>query len=232
MKRYFLIMICFGFFTIQAMAQNEQYGTWLSIGGEKKINKWELSAETELRTIYYLRLVDRWSIGVSADYDLLKQLKLSLGYQLMNSLDYDKDYVKSYFIRNRVNASATGKLKWGDFSFSLRERLQFTVKEDRLQTDGTYDDYKINPAWVWRNRLLVEYNIPKCKITPSLSAETFYDLNNPDGNAVENVRYMLSFDYKLNKKNHVELYGVVNSELNSDDSEGKYILGLSYKHSF
>jgi hypothetical protein len=225
-------MICLGFLVIQTIAQNEQYGTWLSIGGEKKIDKWELSAETELRTIYYLRLVDRWSIGVSADYDVLKQLKLSLGYQLMNSLDYDKDYVKSYFIRNRVNASATGKLKWGDLSFSLRERMQFTIKEDRLQTDGTYDDYKINPAWVWRNRLQVEYNIPKCKITPSLSAETFYDLNNPDGNSVENVRYILSFDYKLNKKNHVELYGVVNSERNSDDSEGKYIVGLSYKHSF
>jgi hypothetical protein len=231
-KRKFLtiLLLCLG--AVSAFSQSENYGTWIGISGEKKLNKWEVSAETELRTIYFLRLIDRWSIGAALDYSILKQLKIGVGYQLMNSLDYDADYVKDYFIRNRLNASATGKLKWNDFSFSLRQRIQVTFKEERMQTDGTIDDYKMNPAWAWRNRLQVEYNIPNCKITPSASVETFYDLNNPDGNSFENIRSVLSLDYKLNKKNHVELYGVINSELHSDDADGKYILGLSYKHTF
>lgn len=216
----------------QVSAQNLNYGTWTSVEVEKKLDKLDLSAETELRTIAYLRLIDRWSIGLGADYDLAKYLKIGVGYQFMNALDYDQDYIKSYFIRNRFNASATGKLKYNNFSFSLRERLQVTFKEDRVQTDGTIDDYKMNPAWAWRNRFQIEYNIPNCKITPALSAETFFDLNNPDGNNFENIRYILNFDYKLNKRNHIDVYGVINSNLYSDDSTGKYILGLSYKHSF
>lgn len=212
-------------------AQSGSYGTWTGIEVDKDYKKWGFSAETELRTIYYLRLIDRWSMGISADYSLTKGLKAGLGYELMSKLDYDPDYVKSYFIRNRFYGWATGKVKVNDFSLSLRERLQVTAKEDRQQTDGSIDDYKINPAWAWRNKLAVEYNIPKCKLTPSFSFETFYDLNNPDGNSFENLRYTLDFDYKLNKKNHVSIYGVVNSSLNSDDTDGKYILGLSYKHS-
>jgi len=231
-KRKFLtiLLLCLG--AVSAFSQSENYGTWIGISGEKKFNKWDVSAETELRTIYFLRLIDRWSIGAALDYSILKQLKIGVGYQLMNSLDYDADYMKDYFIRNRLHASAIGKLKWNDFSFSLRQRIQVTFKEERMQTDGTVDDYKMNPAWAWRNRLQVEYNIPNCKITPSASIETFYDLNNPDGNSFENIRSVLSLDYKLNKKNHVELYGVINSELQSDDADGKYILGLSYKHTF
>lgn len=229
--RFLLTLLLSVFIFTQVKAQTESYGIWSSIGIEKDIKKWEFSAETELRTIYIARLIDRWSIGIGTDYELNKFLKIGLGYQFMNALDYDPDYSKFYFIRNRIFLSATGKYKLSDFTFSLRERAQFTVKEDRIKTDGTVDDYNINPAWVWRNKFQIEYNIPKCKITPAVSIESFFDLNNPDGNNFENIRYILSFDYKLNKHNHIEIFGVVNSSLLSDDAYGKYILGLSYKHS-
>jgi hypothetical protein len=234
MVRKYKLLILFLLLIIyrNSFAQSENFGTWTSISIDKKLDKWSVEAETELRTIYYFRLIDRWSLGLNADYSLNKYLKLGVGYQFMNALDYDDDYVKSYFIRNRLNLSATGKIKWNDFSFNLRERIQFTHKEDRVQTDGTIDDYNVNPAWAWRNRFQLEYNIPNCKITPAFSVESFYDLNNPDGNSFDNIRYILSLDYKINKHNHIDIYGVINSELNSDDATGKYILGISYKHSF
>lgn len=212
-------------------AQNEMYGTWSSIEIEKKTNKWDLSAETELRTIYVVRLIDRWSLGLNADYNLSKQFKFGVGYQFMNSLDYDKDYLKNYFFQNRFYTSISYKFKIYDFSFGIRERIQLTQKEDRVQSDGSIDEYKINPALVWRNRLLLSYNIPHFKITPSLSLESFFDLNNPEGNTLDNLRFILSFDYKLNKRNSIDVFGVLNSEQNSDDSTGKYIFGLSFKHS-
>ena len=109
-----------------------------------------------------------------------------------------------------------------------------TIKDEsnRIKEDGTTDTYKMNPEWSWRNRLTLSYNIPNSKVTPSLSAESFYQLNNPDGNSFDNMRYQLSFDYKINKRNHVELFGVINSELESEDATGKYILGAAYKYSF
>lgn len=211
------------------MSQNESYGTWTSIGIEKEYKKWDFGAETELRTIYYARLIERWSLGVNADYSLFKQLKVGIGYQFMNKLD--QKYL-NYSIRNRFNFGATGKLKLNDFSLTLRERVQMTQKDDskRIQDDGTIDTYSVNPEWSWRNRLAMSYNIPNFKITPSFSVESFYQLNNPDGNSFDNLRYVLSFDYKLNKHNNIEIYGVINSALESDDATGKYILGVSYKH--
>jgi len=235
-KRIFVILISFLIITPVLTAQNESYGTWTSIGVEKEYKKWDLGAETELRTIYYARLIERWSLGVNADYSLLKQLKVGVGYQLMNCLVYDENepnrYVKNYFFRNRFNLSATGKLKFNDFTISLRERVQLTKKGDRLQTDGQIDDYKVNPELVWRNRLQLTYNIPNFKLTPSVSVETFYELNNPEGNNLDNIRYLLGLNYKFNKRNSMELFGVVNSSLVSEDATGKYILGVNYTYSF
>lgn len=221
----FTAVVCFQ----TLMAQTGEFGTWTSVGIERKWDKFDLGAETELRTIYGLQLIDRWSLGFDAGYKPLSFLKLSFGYNLMNVLDQK---YSNYQFRNRFNLSATGKIKTGRLSFTLRERLQLTTKDEsnRIKTDGTIDTYKINPALMWRNRLLAEYNIPNSKLTPSLSAESFYELNNPDGNSFTKMRYTLAMDYKLNKKNYLTIYGVYNNGLGTDDDDsGKYILGISYK---
>ena len=231
MKNKFLLAFIILWLSIQLQAQSNRYGTWTSIAVEKKLHKWNLGAETELRTINYLNRIDRWSLGISADYSILKQLKLGVGYQLMNS--WDEKYI-DYQIRSRFNVAATGKLKWNNFSFSLREKLQVTFKDesDRIKSNGTIDTYNMDPEWTWRNRMLLSYNISHCALTPSFSVETFYQLDNPDGNTFDNVRYTLSLDYKINKQNSISVYGLINSKLNSDDASGKYILGVGYTHSF
>jgi hypothetical protein len=232
MKKNFLLVLALLGLSIQlSHAQSDSYGTWTSIGIEKKIHKWNFGAETELRTINYLGRINRGSISLSADYSILKHLKIGIGYQLMNN--WDEKYW-NYQIRNRFNVSGTGKLKWDKFSFSLREKLQVTFKDEsnRIKSNGTIDTYKINPEWVWRNRMQISYNIPHCRLTPAFSVESFYQLNNPDGNAFDNLRYILSLDYKINKRNSVSIYGLINSRLNSDNISGKYILGTSYVFSF
>jgi len=212
-------------------AQNTDYGTWTSIGMEKKLNKWELGAETELRTVGYLSLIDRWSLGLEAGYNLLKCLNIGAGYQFMNKVD--RKY-ENYQIRNRFNVSATGKMKLSRLTFTLRERVQMTLKDEsnRIDEDGNIDTYKANPEYSWRNRLKMSYNISDCKVTPAFSVESFYQLNNPDGNTFDNMRYTLSFDYKINKKSRLGIAGLINSNLESEDAYGKYILNLSYTYSF
>ena len=90
----------------------------------------------------------------------------------------------------------------------------------------------MNPERSWRNRLQIKYNIPNCKITPAFSIESFYQLNKPDGKVFDNQRYKFSFNYKINKHNHIEAFGVLNKELESEDAYGKYIVGLAYNYSF
>jgi hypothetical protein len=232
MKKNFLVFLSILGLSVQLLrAQSDSYGTWTSIGIEKKMHKWNFGVETELRTINYMNRISRGSITLSSDYSILKQLKVGIGYQLMNN--WDEKYL-NYQIRNRFNVSSTGKLKWNNFSFALREKLQVTFKDEskRIKSNGYIDTYKINPEWIWRNRIQIAYNIPHCRITPAFSVESFYQLNNPEGNRFDNMRYTLLFDYKINKKNSVNIYGLINNKLNSDETTGKHILGVGYVFSF
>jgi hypothetical protein len=224
-KIYLLILsLC----SVTANAQLSEMGVWTGFGIEKDFGKLDLSAQTELRTIYGIRLVDRWSLGLDGGYKLSKYLKLGVGYNFMNVLD--EKYL-NYQFRHRFNVSASGKFKTDRFTFSLRERLQLTTKDDsnRIRTDGSIDSYGINPALVWRNRLLIDYDIPQSKLTPSVSVESFYELNNPNGNTFNKFRYTATLDYKLNKTNTVSIYGLYNNRTDDDDNYSKYVLGISYK---
>ncbi|MGC3979411.1 MAG: DUF2490 domain-containing protein [Paludibacteraceae bacterium] len=220
---FFLPLMC-----LTLIAQS-QYGTWTSFAIDKKVHKWNFQAETELRTIYYARLINRWSLGIDAEYKIVKPIGVVFGYQFMNVLD--QKYL-NYQFRNRFTADIFGKQKWGNFSFSLTEGLQLTTKNDnkRIKKDLTIDTYKVNNAWMWKNGIEVEYNIPKCKITPEFDFKSYYTLNEPDGNVFDKLRYTLSLKYKLNKHNFINVFGVYNHELGEDDADysGKYILGVKY----
>ena len=224
------------FVTFSIFAQQEA-GVWSTISIDKKIyEKWNLGAETELRTyggtdIYLVEQIERWTLTANVGYSPVKPLNLSATYILMDVFDRKYD---NYQWQHRFYLSAAGKQNWGNFSFSLRERLQTTTKNDskRIKPDGSIDAYKVKTDMVWRNRLLVAYNISDFPITPSASVETFYTLNNPDGNKINEVRYILSLAYKINSKNTFELYGLYRQDPSNPSKEGSYgiyILGLSYK---
>ena len=160
-----LLIICF---SIQA--QN-QFGTWTSFTIDKKVDKWTLEAETELRTISGVQLINRWDMGLGAEYKIIKPLKVGLEYQFMNVLD---EKYNNYQFRHRFTGSISGTKKFGNFLFGLSEGLQVTTKNDskRIRDDGTIDTYKVNPASMWKNSAEAEYNIPKCKLTPEFEFKT------------------------------------------------------------
>lgn len=232
MKKITVLVLFFFAFIGKTTAQSE-YGTYTSIGIDKKFGKWKFGAETELRTIDYLNLIKRWSVELDASYKIAKPFSVNFGYQLMNVLD--QKYL-NYQWRNRFKLEAEGKKKWGDFSFSLSEGLQLTTKDDnkRIKDDGSIDTYAINPAWIWKNSFEIEYDIPKSKFSPGYEFQTYYELNNPDGNDFDKIRNTLFLKYKINKNNSFKIYGLINSELGTDEAEysGKYILGLKYNYHF
>ncbi len=220
-----LLIICF---SIQAQ---HQFGTWTSFTIDKKVDKWTLEAETELRTISGVQLINRWDMGLGAEYKIIKPLKVGLEYQFMNVLD---EKYNNYQFRHRFTGSISGKKKFDNFLFGLSVGLQVTTKNDskRIRDDGTIDTYKVNPASMWKNSAEAEYNIPKCKLTPEFEFKTYYSLNDPDGNAFDKLRYTLSLKYELNKHNSINVFGVYNKELGTDEANysGKYILGVKYSY--
>jgi hypothetical protein len=212
-------------------AQTTQYGVWTSIGVEKKLGKWEVAVEGQLRNHDFFQDLNRVSLKLEVTRNILKPLKIGASYEYMTFNDLEYSDLQP---RQRYNVFIQGSQKFGRFNISLRERIQRTIKDesDRIKENGNYDTYKVNPEYIWRNRLKLAYNIPHFPVTPSLSVETFYQLNNPDGNTFNQLRYMLSFDYKVNKHHTFELYGLNDREINVNNPTRTSIAGIGYTYSF
>jgi hypothetical protein len=212
-------------------AQTTDFGLWTSAVIEKHIRKFDFSLEGELRTQQKVSEIDRWSLAVSADYRLVKPLSVGLSYQFIGF--HDVDY-EDYQPRHRFALDASVKQRFGNFSVSLRERIQLTTKDesDRIKANGEINLYRINPDLTLRSRLRLSYNIPHFRVTPTLSFEAFYQMNNPDGNTFDDLRSMVSFRYKLNKHHSIDLYGLYDKEINVTDPVAKTVLGLSYIFDF
>lgn len=257
-------MILSSFFLLSGFAQeSEPGGIWTSISLEKKINnKWEAGSELELRTTGFELKRERLALQLSTDYSIIKNLKLGAGYSYLNVYDdykFSNDSVREHFQnRHRIYLQLGWKQKLGNFTFSLRERTQMTFKDesDRYNANGEINANRINPDFIWRNRAKLSYSIKKFPVTPSFVFETYYLLNDPDQVRIYNtdqsdysesqsfftkLKYGVFFEYEINKRNAVELYGMFTNERSagevvvsgpnyyklSDWSKG-FILGISY----
>lgn len=231
--------------TVQA-ADND-FGMWYSVSAEKKITKkWSAEIEAEMRTRNDARTWDRWSAGVAAKYKLTRWLNAEAAYVFLNDNNPEKisyhtngDYNNwrpSYWgTRHRFNVSLTGKVGFGGFEVSLRERWQYTYRPEATTRRYDFD----NSEWedvavrdkgsnVLRSRLQVEYNIPKSKVDPHASVELFNAWN------VEKVRYTVGADWKIRKK-HVIGVNYIYQSINGDDVDNdpnSNIVSLSYKFKF
>lgn len=206
------------------------FGVWSSIGVNKSLSK-KLSLEGELenRTTDNSSQVSRWGLQLGGSYKVMKFLSIGGAYQFQ----YYHDLKYSDFQpRNRFILYTQGKYKWNKFSFSLRERLQITTKDesDRIKASGKIDTYRINPSSVWRNRLKVDYNIPKSRFTPFASFESFYQLNNPEGNEFEGLRYTIGTGYKINKRSFLDFSGIYDKEINTDEPTNRFVISLGYTY--
>ncbi|MDD6140615.1 MAG: DUF2490 domain-containing protein, partial [Bacteroidales bacterium] len=174
--------------TVQA-ADND-FGMWYSVSAEKKITKkWSAEIEAEMRTRNDARTWDRWSASASAKYKLTKWLNAEVAYVFLNDNNPEKisyhtngDYNNwrpSYWgTRHRFNVSLTGKIGFGGFEVSLRERWQYTYRPEATTERYDFDnslwedvDVRGKGSNVLRSRLQVEYNIPKSKVDPFASVE-------------------------------------------------------------
>jgi len=244
---------------VAGMAQSDDFGTSLSIEGVKKIdNKASVGVEAEMRTRDDVKTVDRWSAGVSFGYKLLPWLKASAGYTFL----YDNNERISYYneddgkvqkgivnvgdpkkrgeywgVRHRFDVSLTGSYKLGRVEFSLRERWQYTYRPEYTVDqrwsyyeegwDGEEHTYKGKGKNVLRSRLMAEYKIRHFPANPFASVETFNAWN------LEKIRFTVGADWKINKKNDLEMfyrYQHVNDD--SDMEPNRHVIGLAYKVKF
>ena len=257
MKRFFCIIWSFLGIAVTANAQGDDFGMWYELGAEKKVSqKWSVGLEGEFRTRNNSKTADRWSAGVSAEYKILKGLKAAAGYTFLYDNNAEEltwknnlpnKWTPSYWgSRHRLFLQVSGSVSAGNFSFSLRERWQYTYRPeaqdkkynfswDEDANDNDYiSGYTMEPVKgkgknMLRSRLQVNYDIPKCKFEPFANVEMF---NDKDG--IAKMRYQIGTDYKLKKRHIFSLtYRYQNVNSNDEDNETNiHLIGLGYKYKF
>ena len=229
------------------MTAEDDFGMSYAVGIEKKFSKkTKVEAEAELRTRNDTRTLDRWSLAVGASHKITNWLKADAGYQWLydnfrEKITYNvtgdyNNWRPSYWgSRHRFTVSLTGSFDIGRFGFSLRERYQYTYRPEALTDRYDFDNGWWEPATVrskhvhiLRSRLKIDYNIPRSKLTPYVSAELFNDMD------LRKSRFTAGADYTLKKKHDFGIfyrYHIVNGD-DFDNETNEHMIGLSYKYKF
>ena len=217
---------------VSALAQTDvdldtEFGGRLSLGLDKKIVKGlNLSLEEEVRMADNFGSLGRLQTTVGLKYKALPYLRLGVGYVLINPYDSESGSFSS--LRHRFIADATGSLKVGDWTFSLKERFQATRRT------GQFNEYQ-NPATalMLKSRLMAKYrlgmfepyayfelrhylNAPVIKATTdgtnyytstgSRYGEAGWFLDGFNGCYANRYRTSVGVDINISKRHAVELY--------------------------
>ena len=182
-----------------AFAQMDDAGLWASVTVKKKITKkFTLSLSEECRFNENVSELGTAFTEAGVEYKLIKNLTGGIAYRFMQKKQVD-DF---YSLRHRGLVSLTYKLKVKKFELNLKERYQIQYADVNTSEDG-----KI-PSEYLRNKLTIKYNTSK-KYTPFIAAELFYQLNNPEGNECDDIRYSGGIEYNFNKLHEVDLFYLI-----------------------
>lgn len=197
--------------------------------------------EGEYRTHDGMSSTERWSGSLGADYKVCNYLKMTAAYTYIHQHTEKETTKKGNIIppywqpKHRGSFALTGSYDWNKFSFSLRERYQYTYRTEqyvpKFDSDGVTpkDDELVNAKHkhVLRSRLEVEYKISKkCPFSPYASAELYNLLS--DGFDKEKIRWTVGTSYKINKKHSLDLfYRYIDAT--DDDEDGGHVIGVGYK---
>lgn len=201
------------------MAQDTDMGTWLGVNLSKDLTKKiGLELEEEVRIFKNFGEIDRFASEFAAFYKLNSNLKGGAGYGWI----YDHDVNDSFWEnRHRIYAYVRGRFKTGRFTVSLREKYQSTFY------DKTVKGFDYSPQRYLRSRLGVEYDIPNNKAAPYVATEMHYQLNNPDGNEIDDWRYTAGIEFPLSKNTDIDTFFRFKQEVNVKKPDRVWLIGVT-----
>ena len=228
----------------EVRAQSD-FGVWMDAGVEKKLGKhWTLEGELGARTRNDSKEMDRYSLGVGADYRLNKYLKFSAGYSLLydhrgGTQTYHKDgtvnkITPSYWwLRHRFVVGATGSYRFGNLGLSLREMYQYTYRpkaaSKKYDTDTEeWEDVKSKRQSLLRSRLQLTYRLRRTPLTPFGSVELYHG-----DSGLQKTRYTLGSNIQIAKRHSLKLYYRYQDLRGDDDDDlDTHVLGIGYTYAF
>ena len=200
--------------------QDKDAGLWTSVSFEAKIIK-KLTGSLSQEIRFNENITEAGTIFTDAGiaYKLNKHFQVSLNYRYILKRRTDDYY--SFRQGFYVDVKYDRKLN----PFELIWRVRFT---DRYSDIGRAADGGV-PEYYLRNKLSLKWDYSKA-ITPYASVELFSPLNYPRFNAFNNIRLAAGIEYSISKHHKIDLYYMVQKELNVSHPQTDFILGLGYAY--
>jgi hypothetical protein len=212
-------VVLISLFSFQVQAQESDFGTWLGFEMEKRITKQlQLEFEEEVRIFQNFGEIDRFATSLGGAWTFNQYLRAGAGYTWIYKHRVNQDLWEH---RHRYQIYLRGRVKVDRFTITLRERFQSTYRDESIE------GFKYNPRNYLRSRLQAAYNIKGSKLAPYASAELYYQLNNPDGNEFDNVRYTAGTGFPISKSLSMDTYLRLDQEMNVKNPVSYWILGVS-----
>ncbi len=219
-----LITILLLLFTVAAFAQSERttdFGGIVSAEAEVGLGgPFGLSVEEELRFDHNFRQFDRWLNSVGVDYSCLHN-RMNIGLLV----DYirrhnDRDYYEN---RGRLGLQVTYTEEVRRFKFQVRSKALATFFDERT------GEHRVNPRLYWRNRLKVTYQPMNSRFKYALSTELFWLTNDPKKGGLDNLRTVLSVDYRLARQYTLSVFARMDNDLWVKEPVDRFYFGLTLK---
>ena len=222
MKKLLLIVLVMA--SVGAFAQSERltdFGGIVSAEASVGLGgPWGMSVEEELRFDHNCTQFDRWLNSVGVDYTCLHN-RMNIGVMA----DYirrhnDKGYYEN---RGRLGLQVTYTEDYHRFKFQVRSKVLGTFYDERT------GEHRVNPKVYWRNRVKVTYQPMNSRFKYALSAELFWLTNDPKGSYVDNLRTVLSVDYRLSRQYYLSAFARMDNDLWVREPVDRFYLGLTFK---
>lgn len=209
---------------ISSFAQSERstdFGVILDAKYESGlVGKLDIEVEEELRFDHNCTQLDRWLNSVTIEYPFLhNRMHVGLTGGAIRRHN-DKGYFEN---RARVGLDVTYAETYRRYKFSYRSRLMTTFRDERT------GDYRVNPKMYWRNRFQVAYQMPNSRFKYTFSTELHWLLNDPQASVIDNIRTVLTVDYRLSRRQTLSLSGRMDNDKQVKEPVDRFYLGLTYQ---
>ena len=200
-------------------AQDKDFELWTGVALEANLFKnisFDLEEEIRFRNNASEFAVYFTDAGISID--LLKRFTFSGNYRFIRN----KELTDNYSNIHRYYFDLSYSKNINRFAFIFRTRYQIRY-ENVYSSESGYLPEKYS-----RNKFGLTYNIYRSPLKVRLWGEFFYQLNNPEGNKIDKIRYAPELRYVINKSNELKIFYIIEKEYYIENPSIIYILGISY----
>lgn len=201
-------------------AQVKDAGLWTSVSFEAKVVK-RLTATISEEVRFNENISEAGTIftDVGLTYKRNKHFQFSGNYRFTQKRTVEDYY--SFRHRFYVDVKYSHKLK--PFDISLRSRFQDQYADIGRASDGGIPEYYL------RNKLSLGLDINK-SYSPYVSVELFSPLNYPRYNAFDNIRTIAGVEYSISKHHKMDIYYMIQKEVNVSEPRMDFVIGLGYSY--